>query len=633
MSVEIIFVTSMIIVNANYTNGVNVHQATRSRSIPKNQIFEESPKQWRVYIDEYLVLLIPVISLPDANIQSFFFFQLNYATYFNEKSKAVLPLYCYIYGSTIRRASGKMFLHSKDNMLWRRHFLQKFDLDNVYQFAATFTTDKRLSLNFTFHDLFFSSGYVNCITGNLSIFELKLDKGIHQSHLYCGYHSEFNIYPGTNTFSMVTSIYVHILMVLHAAFCVINSNLVKTFPAAKNAHTIQFFNWNVLKNYAEISLFIQISKWYRVRLQLSQTYFQWHLVYNGPGQQSAILNPDNVYTNGLYFYSCSSFQCFVDSISNRNETIFVNYSSVQLEAILKKEIPSTRHMTLFGSDCNSKPCLVVLNAQSDFQVNVTIIGMTYESRKLDSPDCRYGGVVFTEDLTENEKEIAPFCQNHSFLTEVSRSYYSSNSTLIMVFYTYDKYSKINVTLKLSQTKCKPVVLSIYDLQLFCHYKYHNDCTKFLEKITQGTSLSLSLPTADFYDITFSLSKEECVIVHISMKMIHSYKLLRIQKEYGVLTGGYLVLTTESIYSFGVKFDYQITGILAQSLFPEFYPEAITFSSIDETEQFCFSQFTHSRENSFICRKLMKRLTCEESYSCETIDKNIKASRSNDTSIL
>ena len=639
MSVEITFSLLLIIMSVNYSHGVPVYKATRY--IPRSQMLKESPKQWRIYIDKYLALLIQTVHLPDKNIQSFFFFQLNCTTYFIEKSKAVLPLYFYTYGSTIRRISGKMLLHSKDNKLWSKYYLQYIGFQDIYHFAATFITDKRLSLNITVHDLFFSSGTVNCETGSLSIFELKLEKVKHRSLLYCGFHSEFNIYPGTNMFSIVSSVHSHILMFLHAVFYVTDSNLLKTFPAAKQSHTIPVSIWNVHENYTEISLFIQISKCHKVKLQLSQTYFEWHLVYNGPGQNSAILNPDNVNKNNVYLYSCSSFQCFVDSISNRNETIFVNYSSVQLETKLRKEINSTKYVTLFGSDCNSKPCIVVLHAQHDFQVNVTIVGMSYKSRKLHSPDCRYGGLVLKEDLTENEKETPPFCQNHSAFTQVSRSYFSSNSTLVMVFYIYEEYSKMNVTLKLSQTKCKPVVLSFYDLQLFCHHKYHNDCGKYLEQITQGTSLLLSQPNAEFYNIIFSMSKEECVIIHISMKMTHLYKLLkRNQKDHSIhdtfhsiFSAWIIALTAESINSFGVKFNYQITGTIAQSLSSEFRPEELTFISIDETEQFCFNQFTQSHKNSFICRKLMKRLTCEGNVGCKAINQEIKASESNDTAVV
>ena len=77
-------------------------------------------------------------------------------------------------------------------------------------------------------------------------------------------------------------------------------------------------------------------------------------------------------------------------------------------------------------------------------------------------------------------------------------------------------------------------------------------------------------------------------------------------------------------------DYKIIGTLARSIFTEYYHEAITFVSTDETEQFCFRNL---RDDSFICRKPVKRLTCEQSFGCETIDNKIKTSRFVDTPIV
>ena len=423
-------------------------------------------------------------------------------------------------------------------------------------------------------------------------------------------------------------------MVLNATFSVTDSSLVKTFPTKYYSQTNSILIWNVYENYADISLSVQTWKTHKINLQLSQKYLQWHVVYNGPGHMSTILNQNNVYKNKVYIYNCSSFQCLVNIIpSDSKKNTFVNYSSIQLEAMLKKEIHKISYLTLFGnSNCRFRPCLIVLYAQPDFQVNVTVINMCYKSTKLHSHNCRYGGLVFTEDMNGNEKEIGPFCENHSNFTESSRSYYSSNSTLIMVLYSYDEYSTVNVTLRLSQTKCKPVALSYYDVQLFCQYKEsHNHCAKYLKQITRGTVLSLTLSFSENFEILFSLSSPGCVVVHIIQKIIHSYKLLiERQKRYDILGETDLFLATEPISNFGLKFDYQIIGTLAHTIFPEYYPEAITFVSIDETEQFCFRAL---HNNSLICKKPLKRLTCEKSFGCETIDNKVEASKSNEIPIV
>ena len=148
-------------------------------------------------------------------------------------------------------ASGKMFLYSRRNKLWN-HF--KPDIyGRFYQFTAPFKMDKRLSLNLTLHDLYFSSGYVDCKRGNMSIFEFRLMKTAQLSLIYCGYHSEFSIYPGESSVSILTSVYAHILMILNATFSVTDSSLVKTFPTKYCLQTNSFFIWNIYENYAKLS--------------------------------------------------------------------------------------------------------------------------------------------------------------------------------------------------------------------------------------------------------------------------------------------------------------------------------------------------------------------------------------------
>ena len=210
----------------------------------------------------------------------------------------------------------------------------------------------------------------------------------------------------------------------------------------------------------------------------------------------------------------------------------------------------------------------------------------------------------------------------------------------MVFYTYEPYSEINVTLHLSPTKCKAVVLSLYDVQHFCPLnKSNSQCSNYFDQITQGTSLSLSLPFLEqfsYSNIVFSVSGPGCLVLQISTKIVHAYKNKR-QKEYDINRN--FELSSESIMSFGVEFHYQITGALfhdasVQSLY--YSPETLDFISIDRTEKFCFRQFNKSK-NLFVCRNHLNQSTCENSdkdfYGCEAARHTIQASQSDKTPIV
>ena len=354
-------------------------------------------------------------------------------------------------------------------------------------------------------------------------------------------------------------------------------------------------------------------------------------MYDGPGSLSAILDPEYVFGNEAYVYSCSSFQCLVKIISNNIKGIFVNYYATKLHTTLKRTIHNSSKLTLSGSKCNTKPYLFVFHAQSGYQAYITVLNMSYKSA-IFHMDCRYGGLSFKEGLHAYNYENVPFCENHNSSTEASRSYYSRNFTLTIVFYTYDKYSERNVTLHLSPTKCKPVVLSLYEVHSNCLVNESNShCSKYFEQITQGTSLSLSIPFLEQLQhthIVFSMSMSKCLVLHVG----HFHRLQnRMENGYGRLKT--FTLASESIMNVGVKFHYQITGTLVQYMSERYYrTETINFISIDETEKFCFRHL--NRE--FVCRKAGNRSTCENSdeqfFGCEAVEYIIHATPSNDTHI-
>ena len=90
MLTVIMFILLLISINTHHIHGNPVYEEG-GRLTSNNQTNEESLKEWKVYIDEYLELLIPLLLSPDTNIQIFLFLQQNYVTYFAEKSKTVLP--------------------------------------------------------------------------------------------------------------------------------------------------------------------------------------------------------------------------------------------------------------------------------------------------------------------------------------------------------------------------------------------------------------------------------------------------------------------------------------------------------------------------------------------------------------
>ena len=620
----IIFVL-LILVSTYYTHADPVYKDIGSIS----QKGIKSLKEWQVYIDEYLELLILNILSWVTNIENALFLQYKYVTYFVQTSKAVLPLYYFTPGSKIKMASGKMYLSTTIKSQLRRHVLYYKD-DYYFQFAATFNTDKKLSLNLTFHGLYFASAHINSKTANLSLYKIGSQKETQLSLSYGGHYAGFSIYPRKGSCLLIISVQVFVQLVLNATFFVMDSNLATTFHMTKYSQINLFSFWHIYENHVETNSFIQIIKTHRIILNLSQEYLQQHVVFDGPGSLSAILNPEYVLGSEAYVYNCSSFQCLIKIISNNIEGIFVNYFAIKLHTTLETTIHNSSLLTLFGSKCKTKPCLLVFHAQSGYQVNITVLNMSYKSTILHL-DCRYGGLSFKEGLHGDNYETVPFCENHNSSIQASRSYYSSKFTLTIVFYTYDKYSESNVILHISPTKCKPVPLSIYEVQRNCHVnKYKSHCSNYFQQITQGTSLSLSIPFIEqlqHSQIVFSMSMSECVVLHV-------VPFYRLQNKTEYEGGRYktLTLASESIMKFGVEFHYEITGTVVKyvSEWFSYPPEIVNFISIDETEKFCLRHFN----KNFACRKAGNVSTCDAEYiGCESVEHTIHATGISNTHIV
>ena len=605
------------------------------KSILKSKITHS--KEWYAYIDEYLDILIQIILSWDTNIGNTLFSLHKYVTYFAKKSKAVLSLNDYSPGTEIKMASGKMYICTEmGNQLWKH--VEYYNNDYYYQFTATFKTDQRLSLNITFQELYFSRVNMDFKAANISVFESGSEKEAQLSIAYDGYHAAFSLYPTKGSCMLQTSVHLNILLVLNATFSVVDSNLVKTLHVTNSSEIYLFSFWYIYKDHVEISSFIQIIKSHKITLKLFQNYLNQHLVHDGPGSMSDTLDPQFFLGHEMYIYSCSSFQSLVKIISSNIEAISVNYSAIRLNTALKKTIYKFNKLTLLGYQCNTSPCLIIFNAQNGFQVNATVLNMSYKSTILHQ-DCRIGGLSVIADLNGNQHENGHFCRIHNSSTNVSRSYYSSNSTLMMIFYTYENYSEINVTLEISLTKCKPVMLSLYDVEQYCTIRESNShCSNYFEQITQGTSLSLSLPflKQEYFQIVFSMSEPKCLVLQISNKVVHNHKSLNGGSgEYG--NNRAFELASESIMNFGFKFHYQITGILLQDISHRFYPpDALNFISIDDTEKFCFKQFNKGN-GSFVCRKPGNTSTCEKSYEhlfgCEAVEHIIEATQSDNVPII
>ncbi len=111
-------------------------------------------------------------------------------------------------------------------------------------------------------------------------------------------------------------------------------------------------------------------------------------------------------------------------------------------------------LTLPKQNCNTKSCVVEVNAKYNFQVNATISKLVYDGPN--SKACKYAGISFLQQKHIEYDEIFNICELHGGKHSQSRSMYSRLSKLLIVLYWYTEYSHISAELKLKETSCTPV---------------------------------------------------------------------------------------------------------------------------------------------------------------------------------
>ena len=158
--------------------------------------------------------------------------------------------------------------------------------------------------------------------------------------------------------------------------------------------------------------------------------------------------------------------------------------------------------------------VIHLHTKVGYQVNVTILN--YTSTMDLYPHCSFGGLHFSEKLSERYEDGRVVCSSY----DVGRSYYSHNATLTFVYYQYKMYDFVQVTLQMTQTQCKHVEINICYFYNHCFYPLSNcnyyifsnnkrNCNSYLKNVTTHTNASLLIRDRG---IALTSNKEECILL-------------------------------------------------------------------------------------------------------------------------
>ena len=213
-----------------------------------------------------------------------------------------------------------------------------------------------------------------------------------------------------------------------------------------------------------------------------------YIIYDGPGILTTFIRITQSNTK------CSTFQCTIQLLVQNvlNDAYFRFYSIPLPFSDSKRTIQGTNDFVDFpNKKCLNYVCILSVVAEYQQQVNVTIYKIN--SVSLYDPTCIFSGVTTAETIQDDYKQSETLCENHDGTKNTSRSFYSQNSSLIMVLYWYKGYSRIQISVHISQTRRKPVLIDA------CYYYYHcvyfdmmtEKCLLYLTYITQYSWINIS----------------------------------------------------------------------------------------------------------------------------------------------
>ena len=302
----------------------------------------------------------------------------------------------------------------------------------------------------TFYELYFSSNI--CYLGALSIIP-SWHKGY---YTFFGYNSLFNFYPQDSLLKIKCISREGESVSFNIGFTVFDHNIVssikeKTFYSESILPDIfHKFKPSVTLQFLEI-YFIKTKVTSQIKLNFMLKVNVQYLLHDGP---SVNFHARRVlYSN----YITSTHQCKLQTLhgpyllNEENKTGKFSYTSKPINFLFVQlhEHSLNDSVSLPMELCQQSHCLIKIQSQSNtLQVNITVSKITSEITH--NPKCIYVGLVIGEQIYDNQQEYQTLYESQDGSKTLSKSVYSSNSSLFIALYWYNSTGRIITSLSISQ---------------------------------------------------------------------------------------------------------------------------------------------------------------------------------------
>ena len=391
----------------------------------------------------------------------------------------------------------------------------KTNWGNIYVLWE-FQLDVKLRLNLTSFYIDIKDFYRSCTSGNLSIYNRHLHKN--DQFTFCGRHPMFTHYTSSSNTHLILKFVYDLPVYFVFQYSIMSRNIISNEVIRKGFQKLLYIHKIDIVQKELLTFHIYVTKFKTVCININNmTYFHYTII-DGPSFLERHFVPNAVR------FCASTFQLILQTYTTRDEEI--NPSNLQYYGVESnfshKIVLSNINKTIkipgfYCPKVHSMFCILQFETTSNKHVNLTLLEVLYTG--MSTTDCIYGGIA----AYDNERHILDICDDYGTYRP-HRYIYSTNSTLMLVIYTYPAYSSLEINMNISTTICQPIQLNICEIAEHCSGFFSllvsDKCVQWLKHRPDNSVFQLKSSDDVLH---YSLQVEKCAIIQAASDFISTYR--------------------------------------------------------------------------------------------------------------
>ena len=512
-------------------------QIIKNPRILKESIYKGAPKLWFAYIKAFMLKNVEIITtnhtyyattiLRDTTRRSAFLQKISYR---------------------IIQAPYRIIPHTTDisSTVVKVPIWNRLEYDENIQLELgrkwIFKLDRKLKANVTFEYIHIYINYLYlCKIGTVRVESFEYSE--EWTHTYCGFQSTLICFPPHRNVEIYFSFEKYVSYEIIMRYSVIDTKLMTSTKQKRTEYLHDHHRW--LQNPQRIlqwriNMLMQKVQFLRFRFHYEKHKYlritfppTKYLVeaFDGPDTLSPMLQSKHL-NDKLYGIQTSTFQCILN-VCVGCTNFFKYQNKLKIKSFHVKQF---KHKILNNQNIsgltyyyntmkkNQNVDIIKLLFPDYVKINITIQNLSHNYNK--NILCSYAGfVVYDRMETEENNHISTKCTPH---TDIFRhqNIYSNSSTILLLAYSYKEYGSMNLSVRLSTTKCNIVRVNCESWDLFQNIEY---CTVFqftnrlqsyesfklyYEKLYLFTSATVNLPLWCFSNLLHFIESFDILVLEI-----------------------------------------------------------------------------------------------------------------------